>query len=461
MSESVFSYVEFEAFADAGHRLHTANHYADKLRERRSFDHYRVIAPPSSLALTDLRYALRGYDAIDLSLDVMLTPAEERTNIDAVGRKLADALKLRGAEPGDTGVVYSHMPSPFALLALYIGTRILAEETGARPHVLVRLCMIDEEWAWYQLRLSRLISLIRSDPVVGPLFRFTTESRRLSAYYLEHCGFEAPMQFNPFRSDELIITANKHRYHRSLYGSRVHFAYLGEAREEKGFQYLPRLVRALRAAGINFSFLVHVFSNSVNNTEPIREARDELGRLAAERDDVRLVHHPVPDRIYSAHQCRADVVVMPYTHKAYRVRGSGVAFEALRSNAFILAAEDLDFGITFMDSGRIVEYRPEEVEVARIDKVVEKVLSAREAEWGASHPAQSYLGCFFEQVIDTLLFSVPAEPVADNTGRFMELMALLSNKLPISTLSKQLNEAGFILSRRYDQNDFGSSQWSG
>ena len=445
MSESVFSYVEFEAFADAGHRLHTANHYADKLRECRSFDHYRVIAPPSSLALTDLRHALRGYDVIDLSLDKMLTPAEERTNIDAVGRKLADALKLRGAEPGDTGVVYSHMPSPFALLALYIGSRMLAEETGARPHVLVRLCMIDEEWAWYQLRLSRLISLIGSDPVVGPLFRFTTESRRLSAYYFEHCGFEAPMQFNPFRSDELIITANKHRYHHSLYGSRVHFAYLGEAREEKGFQYLPRLVRALRAAGIDFSFLVHVFSNSVNNTEPIREARDELARLAAERDDVRLVHHPVPDRIYSAHQCRADVVVMPYTHKAYRVRGSGVAFEALRSNAFILAAEDLDFGITFMDSGHVIEYRPEDVDVSHINEVVKRVYAARKMEWLNVHPANAYKGCFFEKVVDALLADDRCDNSADNSGRFAALMKLISVQVPISTLTKQLDEAGFLL----------------
>jgi hypothetical protein len=443
MSESVFSYVEFEAFADAGHRLHTANHYADKLRERGAFDHYRVISPPSSVALTDMRHALRGYDAIDLSLDVMLTPAEERTNIDVVGRKLADALKLRGAELGDTGVVYSHMPSPFALLALYIGTRILVEETGVRPHVLVRLCMIDEEWAWYQLRLSRLISFIRCDRVVGPLFRFTTESRRLSAYYLERCGIEAPMQFNPFRSDDLIITANKHRYHHSLYGSLVNFAYLGEAREEKGFQYLPRLVRALIAGGFDFSFVVHVFSNAVNNTEPIRAARNELAHLAAERKDVRLIHHPVPDRIYAAHQCRADVVVMPYMHKAYHIRGSGVAFEALRSNAFILAAEDLDFGITFMDSGHVVEYRPEDVDVSRIHALVERVYAARKIGWPDMHPAKAYQGCFFEQVIEALPVDGRCDSSTDERDCFAALMKLLSVRAPISTVTKQLNEAGF------------------
>jgi glycosyltransferase involved in cell wall biosynthesis len=445
MTESVFCYVEFEPFADAGHRVHTANHYADKLRGRDAFNHYRVIAPPARLAVTDLQQALRGYDAVDLSLDEMLTPAVERTNIDAVGRKLADALKVRGASPGDTGVVYSHMPSPFALLALYVGVRTLADETGARPHVLVRLCMIDEEWAWYRLRLSRLISTIQSDPVVGHLFRFTTESRRLSAYYRERCGFDAPMQFNPFPDDELVVTANKHRYHRSLYGNQVQFAYLGEAREEKGFQYLPRLVDALRASGVEFSFLVHAFSNPVNDTEPIRAARDALLRKATERQDLHLVHFAVPDSIYTAHQRRADVVVMPYLHKAYRIRGSGVAFEAIRSNAFILAAEDLDFGITFMDSGRVVEYRPEEVDVARIHEVVAKVHAARGDGWGAAHPAQVYHDCFFEQVVDALLADDRGPTGGEGGERFAELMQRLAGRPPIAALAKSLGEAGFVL----------------
>jgi hypothetical protein len=440
MSESVFSYVEFEAFADAGHRLHTANHYADKLRERGAFDHYRVIAPPSSLALTDLRYALRAYDAIDLALDVMLTPAEERTNIDVVGRKLADALKLRGAALGDTGVVYSHMPSPFALLALYIGTRILVEETGVRPHVLVRLCMIDEEWAWYQLRLSRLISLIRCDRVVGPLFQFTTESRRLSAYYLERCGFEAPMQFNPFRSDDLVITANKHRYHRSLYGSRVHFAYLGEAREEKGFQFLPLLVTALRTIGVEFTFLVHAFSNPVNDTPPVREARRALVNLATQHTDVRIWQCPVPDRIYSSHLFRTDVVVMPYAYKAYQIRGSGVAFEAIRSNAFILATEDLDICDTFIDSGYVVQYRPEDIVLGRIRDLVAKVHAARGGPPSSPHPAYSYQASFFENVVDSLASTVPPDSYEHDDCRFGAIMTLLASGPATEVLATELGK---------------------
>lgn len=445
MSESVFCYVEFEPFADAGHRVHTANHYADKLRAVEAFDRYRLVAPPSRLEATDLQQALRGYDEVDLSLAELLSPAIDSTNIDVVGRKLADALRAGGVEASDASVVYSHMPSPFALLALYVGVRAMVAETGARPRVLVRLCMVDEEWGWYRLRLSRLISVIQSDLLVGPIFRFTTESQRLSTYYRERCGVDAPMQFNPFPDEELVVTANKHRYHRSLYGNRVHFAYLGEAREEKGFQYLPRLLSALRDSGVEFSFLVHAFSNPVNDTEPIRAARDSLIASARERDDLHLVQFPVPDSIYSAHQRRADVVVMPYLHKAYRIRGSGVAFEAIRSNAFILATEDLDLGLTFRDSGRVVEYRPVEVDTARIHEVVAKVHAARSAGWNASHPAQLYRTCFFEQVVD-MLPTVDREPLStDGADRFEELMSRLRARSSIGTLAERLEEAGFSL----------------
>ena len=452
MSESVFCYVEFEPFADAGHRIHTANHYAAKLRVHGGFDRYRIIAPPSRLSATDLKQALSGYDSVDLSLDELLTPAVDRTNIDAVGVQLKAALHASAASADDTRFVYSHMPSPFALLALYGGVRAFADESGTRPRVLVRLCMIDEEWAWYRFKLSRLIATIQADPVVGELFQFTTESKRLSEYYLERCGFDAPMQFNPFSDDELVVTTNKHRYHRALYGNRVQFAYLGEAREEKGFQYLPKLVTALRESGVEFSFLVHAFSNKVNDTEPIRAARDTLIQMAAERPHLHLVKYPVPDSIYSAHQRRADVVVMPYLHRAYRIRGSGVAFEAIRSNAFILAAEDLDFGVTFMDSGRVVEYRPSDVDVSRIHEVVAKVHAARGAGWGGLHPAESYRSCFFEAVVDTLLERQRAgaarQAVSDAEQareRFAQLLERLSRRTEIATLTQSLNEAGFAL----------------
>jgi len=445
MSESIFYYVEFEAFVDVGHRLNTANQYAATLRNQASFDHYCVIAPPSRLDMNRLREALCSYDSVDLSLEEMITPASNRTNIDMVGNRLVHALKRHTNSPENTCVIYAHMPSPFALFALYIGVRIFADQTGAELQVLVRLCMIDEELAWYQLRLSRLISTIHSDPIVGSLFNFTTESQRLFNYYRQHCGFDMPLQFNPVSENMLRLTENKHAYHRALYGCHVRFVYLGEAREEKGFQYLPHLVDALRESRIEFSFLVHAFSSPVNDTRIIHAAREALINKAAEGNDLRLVQFPVPDSIYAAHEYRADVIVMPYLHKAYQIRGSGIAFEAICSNAFILAGEDLDFAVTFINSGRIVEYQPDRINPSKIHEVVTKVLAARSDRSDLPHPAEIYRECFFEKVLDTLPKRKQSDLHANRTDRFLEIFTLVKHQSPIAVLAQKLSEAGFAI----------------
>lgn len=445
MAISVFCYVEFEAFVDVGHRLNTANQYADTLRNKASFDHYCVIAPAPRVDVLSLREALCNYDSVDLSLEEMITPEFNHTNIDAVGNRLAHLLSMRVSSSEDSCIVYAHMPSPFALLALYIGVRMFADEVGSELKVLVRLCMIDEDLAWYQLRLSRLLTTIRSDPIVGSLFHFTTESHRLSSYYLERCGLDTPLQFNPFPEKFLALTANKPRHHRLLYGDHVRFAYLGEAREEKGFQYLPYLVDALRDSGIDFSLLVHAFSSPVNDTPLIRSVRETLIMRAAEGNDLRLVQFPIPDSIYAAHQYRADVIVMPYLHRAYQIRGSGVAFEAICSNAFILATEDLDFGVTFMNSERVVEYQPDQIELSKIQDVVNKVHAARTANQSETHPAQIYRKYFFEEVLYVLLERKQSASNINGTDRFLELLALVKQNLPIAVLVQSLRKAGFAI----------------
>jgi hypothetical protein len=402
MNSSTFYYVEFEPFTDAGHRVHTANHYADKLRSRSAFERYCVVAPPSNLDFKVLKQALRGYDLVDLSLARMLTPADEQTNIAHVGSLLTAALKNSEIKYSDSNMVYTHMPSPFALMALYVSIRALAEDSDAKPKVLVRLCMIDEEWAWYKIRLSKLIRMIRSDPVCGQLFEFTTESEGLSKYYSDHCGFNPRIQFNPFPEAELALTRNKHRNHNALYGNMISFAFLGEAREEKGFQHLPRLVDTLRASGVNFSFLIHAFSNLSNNTALIQEARAGLTARAEGQRDLKVINYPVPDTIYSSHQRRADVIVMPYSKISYRIRGSGVAFEAIRSNCYMLVTTDLDLGATFSESNRVIEYEPDFPSVDVLKLLAEKVFSERSARYIGDHPAVRYKDKFFESAISSI-----------------------------------------------------------
>lgn len=108
---------------------------------------------------------------------------------------------------------------------------------------------------------------------------------------------------------------------------RWHIVYLGDARTEKGYHHLPRLVAELTADGppVQFSFQSNF---NVPGGEPAAAAaRAQLERLP--RDQVRLLNDPMTSADYRALLLDADVVVLPYDRDDYYARSSGIFAEAL------------------------------------------------------------------------------------------------------------------------------------
>lgn len=113
--------------------------------------------------------------------------------------------------------------------------------------------------------------------------------------------------------------------------------YLGAAREEKGFCWLPDIVRRVRAqvAPGRVRFFVQCSPQVLGYTPATQRALDELRSM--ESSDLELCDQPLGSAEYLARLRSSDVVLMPYQPDRYRVRGSGIAVEAVASGCVILS----------------------------------------------------------------------------------------------------------------------------
>jgi hypothetical protein len=108
--------------------------------------------------------------------------------------------------------------------------------------------------------------------------------------------------------------------------------YLGDARDEKGFQHLPRLVEALTAegrAGPPVKFLLQANFNVPGGEPESRYAKHRLANYPGSL--VELPEGPFDQAEYSALLARMDVIVVPYASEQYSARSSGVLAEAIAS----------------------------------------------------------------------------------------------------------------------------------
>jgi hypothetical protein len=113
-------------------------------------------------------------------------------------------------------------------------------------------------------------------------------------------------------------------------GRPLRVAYLGNARAEKGFQHLPRVVEEVgraRAGRRPVHFVIQSTLTPVAEYEQMKAARAALDAPAV-RDRVSCFEQPSPDD-YLAQLCASDIVLMPYDGPAYFARASYIMAEAL------------------------------------------------------------------------------------------------------------------------------------
>jgi glycosyltransferase involved in cell wall biosynthesis len=132
----------------------------------------------------------------------------------------------------------------------------------------------------------------------------------------------APIPFRHENIKELVISPYR--------AEPINIIYLGDARPEKGYQYLPQLVDALWFSHIQpgkVKFTIQSNFNLPGGEPGMQEARLRLEQYPSNK--VRLLKEPLSTEAYYELLSSADIVVIPYLPDCYAVRSSGVLVESL------------------------------------------------------------------------------------------------------------------------------------
>jgi hypothetical protein len=107
-------------------------------------------------------------------------------------------------------------------------------------------------------------------------------------------------------------------------------SYIGDARDEKGFQHLAQLVGDIRAAGFGSERVKFRFQSNFNvplGEAGSRIAKAELSLMSG--DGVELLEGPFDSNEYTNLINTSDILLVPYDESNYYARSSGVFAEAL------------------------------------------------------------------------------------------------------------------------------------
>ena len=120
---------------------------------------------------------------------------------------------------------------------------------------------------------------------------------------------------------------------------KIRVVYLGDAREEKGFELLPAVVRAC-GNGAALSSVEFVFQALVSSSHHARMGLviEELGNLQA--PNLRLTPSSLSPAAYRTLLESADLVLLPYDAATYCSRTSGPFVEALCADKPVVIPRD-------------------------------------------------------------------------------------------------------------------------
>jgi glycosyltransferase involved in cell wall biosynthesis len=255
--------------------------------------------------------------------------------------------------------IYLHMPYPTLIAGVL--QIIATSSVEDLPVFLVRVCSTDDSFRWHDIKQTELLT------AAGKLsrrrrnhLRVFVESVPLQRYFEAHTGQHLPVLLNPInRLLALSAVAAEDPRQARLLKNRVTFGYFGEAREEKGFLLLPEIIEQLleQYQPDRIQFCIQVGATPHNENARISGARMRLRELATTyaKWNTILLHDQFPDMAsYYNAMASCDAVLLPYTTRAYAVRGSGVALESLALGIPIVVTPGTDMAVTFAGSGCVV-----------------------------------------------------------------------------------------------------------
>lgn len=114
--------------------------------------------------------------------------------------------------------------------------------------------------------------------------------------------------------------------------------YLGAAREEKGFHRLPYVVDQLEIEQINVNVIIQCNPQIVGYTELMLNSVRKL--KSSKWQNLRLIEEAQSMEEYYQTLNDSDAILMCYDKERYKVRGSGIVFEAISFDKIVIATPD-------------------------------------------------------------------------------------------------------------------------
>lgn len=120
-------------------------------------------------------------------------------------------------------------------------------------------------------------------------------------------------------------------------------SYLGEARVEKGFHLLPEAIEQVLTNKKMLSslplFYIQEASHKQNDEELIQKAQQKLRSLSKIHKNINIIEKTLTGEEYHGFLLNSDILLLPYSQKAYRSRTSGIFAEGMGQGKLMIIPE--------------------------------------------------------------------------------------------------------------------------
>ncbi len=248
-------------------------------------------------------------------------------NIGLYQQDLAWALTLVGLGPND----HVFLPTAHAreLIAIRRIVDLFGPDRSPTFHLEFRHALDCEEPDLRPLNPYTAVHLVLFDVYRSlghsPRVRVYTDTEELTEAYVAATGLPFETLPIPFRTDRIAPRVRRP-------DDPLRLTFLGDARDEKGFHWLPDLIDGLKeeaeAGLVTFALQASLLSPQYNP-----ESVPAMARVRALADEPYMELHgldaPLSPEQYFDLLSRADVMLCPYSPENYKRRSSGTLTEAL------------------------------------------------------------------------------------------------------------------------------------
>jgi glycosyltransferase involved in cell wall biosynthesis len=249
--------------------------------------------------------------------------ASSRRSLPSFGTELAALIDAEDLAVTDHVLVHT-----LSLAELHALTAAL-EPRGKLPTIHIVLRRDADEPAirngpWGGIRL--VFDRVRTSEALRRHLRFYADTSQLCRQY-EALSGGVPVAQLPIPHG---LPVEERKSEISTLNRPMTATYLGNARTEKGFHYLPDAIDALRASHLEtgrLRFVIQANANLSLEDDVIARSRRRLQRYPAEQ--VELIDRPLHVADFQRRLLDADLILLPYQAERYRKRSSGILVQAL------------------------------------------------------------------------------------------------------------------------------------